>query len=73
VTESRTISFDLANLPACHRCGAPAIIERDASAIVHVSWNHEHDCPVPGSTAERIQLDAALAESATPESAGGVE
>jgi hypothetical protein len=59
----RTLSFDPARLPACHRCGAPAIVERDGHGITHVTWRHERGCRVLSSNRERMRLNSALASA----------
>ena len=58
--ERRAVTFDLAGLPACHRCHAPAIVERDRYGLQHVTWRHERTCRVLRSARERKRLNAAL-------------
>jgi len=62
----RGLVLDLTKVPRCHRCGAAPEAERDSCGYVHVTWRHEHDCPVPDSLDDRALLAALLARSFTP-------
>jgi hypothetical protein len=56
----RDVTIDLSALPACPRCGArPALVRRHD--IAHLTWKHEHDCPVPDLPDERAALTANVA------------
>ena len=60
MTEPRRVRLDASPLPACHVCGAPAVLEYDRYRIQHVSWRHEPDCAVLRSADERLRLNTAL-------------
>jgi len=49
------VTIDPTALPACPHCGVrPTLVHRHD--IGHLTWRHEHDCPVPDLPAERAAL-----------------